>query len=145
MSILRRDPLGEFVSLRDAMNRLMEESVVHSMGEMGVRFPAIDMTETDDNVIVKAELAGVKLEDLDITVEANTLTIRGEMKEEREGQEEGKRIYQERRYGAFSRSFTLPTAIEAEEANADYEDGILTLTLPKAETAKRKSIEIKSK
>jgi len=78
-------------------------------------------------------------------VEANTLTIRGEMKEEREGQEEGKRIYQERRYGAFSRSFTLPTAIEAEEANADYEDGILTLTLPKAETAKRKSIEIKSK
>ena len=144
MSILRRDPSGEFVSLRDAMNRLMEESFIHPLGEGGARFPAIDMTETDDNVIVKAEMAGVKPEDLDITVEANTLTIRGEMKEEREEKEEGKRIYQERRYGAFSRSFTLPTAIKAEEAEADYENGVLTLTLPKAETAKRKSIEIKN-
>ncbi|MFP4346372.1 MAG: Hsp20/alpha crystallin family protein [Anaerolineales bacterium] len=145
MSILHRDPLGEFVSLRDAMNRLMEESFVRPLGEMGERFPVIDMTETDDNVVVKAEMAGVKPEDLDITVEANILTLRGEMQEEREEKEEGKRIYQERRYGAFSRSFTLPTAVKAEEAEADYEDGILTLTLPKAETAKRKSIEIKSK
>ncbi len=146
MSMLRREPRSELVSLRDAMSRLMEESFVRPFAEFGPRFPAIDMTETADHIEVKAEVAGMKPEDIDITVEGDLLTIRGEMREERtEGEEEGEPIYRERRYGVFSRSFTLPTPVKAEEAEAGYENGVLTLTLPKEETAKRKSIKIKSR
>lgn len=147
MSILRREPLGDLVSLRDAMDRLFEESLVHPFGgleRVGAQLPAVDVTETDETILVEAELPGVKPEDLDITVEGNMLTIRGETKEEVEKKEEGRRIYRERRYGSFCRSFTLPVAIKADEAEAEFEDGVLKLSLPKEEEAKRKSITVKS-
>ena len=144
MSLLRRRSEGDVVSLRDAMNRLLEESRVRPWGEE-VQLPAVDMIDKEDAVLVKATVPGMKAEDIEVTTVGNTLTIKGEVKEEKEEGEEGKYIYRERRYGSFSRSFTLPNEIKADEAEAEFEDGVLTLTLPKAESAKHKSITIKSK
>lgn len=145
MSMLRRRS-SDVVSLRDAMNRLLEESLVRPLSqEQGLQIPAVDMIEKEHEVVVKATLPGMKTEDIEVTTVGNTLSIKGEIKEEKEEGEEGEYIYRERRYGSFCRSFTLPEEINVNEAEAEFEDGILTLTLPKTETAKRKSITIKSK
>ena len=148
MSILRRrEPWGDLVSLRSAVNRLLEESFVHPFGMLEgftAALPAVDMYETGDAIVVKAALPGVKPEDVEITTVGNTLTIKGESKEEAENKQ-GDYFYQEHRYGSFCRSFTLSTDIKADEAQAQFENGVLTLTLPKAEEAKRKSIKITSK
>jgi HSP20 family protein len=145
MSLLRRRS-RDIVSLRDAMNRLLEESMVRpwSMGEE-LQLPAVDMIDRENEVVVKATLPGMKADDIEVTTVGNTLTIKGEFKEEREEEEEGEYIYRERRYGSFNRSFTLPDEINTDEADAEFEDGVLTLTLPKTETEKQKSISIKSK
>ncbi len=148
MSLLRRRSEGDVVSLRDAMNRLLEESWVRPFGlseGLTAQLPAVDMIDKEGEVLVKATVPGMKAEDIEISTVGNTLTIKGEVKEEKEEGEEGKYIYRERRYGTFSRSFTLPDEIKTDEAEAEFEDGVLTLTLPKAESAKRKSITIKSK
>ncbi len=145
MSLLRKRT-GE-MSLRDAMDRLLEDSLVRPSlfpGE-GERVPALDVVEKEDSYVVKASVPGVNRDDLEITTSGNTLVIQGETREEKEEEEEGRYLYRERRYGAFSRSLTLPDDINADEAEAEFEDGILTLKLPKAETAKRKSIRIKKK
>jgi HSP20 family protein len=105
---------------------------------------AVDMYETDQDVVVKSAVPGIKPDDIDITITGDTLTIKGETKAE-EKVEETNYIRQERRYGAFARSLPLPTAIVAEKAKAEFEDGMLTLTLPKAEEVKPKSIKVKAK
>ncbi|RLC83370.1 MAG: Hsp20/alpha crystallin family protein [Chloroflexi bacterium] len=148
MSILRRrEPSGDLVSLRSAVDRLLEESFIQPFGMLEgftTTLPAVDMYETGDAIMVKAALPGVKPENVEITTVGNTLTIKGETKEEAENKQ-GDYFYQEQRYGSFCRSFTLPTDIKADKAQAEFENGVLTLTLPKAEEAKRKSIKIKSK
>jgi len=95
-------------------------------------------------VVVKSSVAGVKPEDIDITITGDTLTIKGETKAEEKIERENY-VRQERRYGAFSRSLTLPTTIVAEQAKAEFENGVLTLTLPKAEEVKPKTIKVKAK
>jgi HSP20 family protein len=130
------------------MDRLFEESFVRP--RMGRILPggngtlAVDMHETDDNVVVKAAIPGLDPDDLEITVTGDTLTIEGETEAEEEIEEENY-ICRERHYGVFSRSLAIPTSIKADEATAAYEKGILTLTLPKAEEAKPKAIEVKVK
>ncbi len=146
MSILRREPTRELVSLRDAMNRLLEESFVRPFSAFGFEaplMPVVDVKEKDDAILVKASMAGVKPDDVEITLEGNVLTIKGEVKEEEEEKEEGKFIYREHRYGSFVRSFTLPTEVDADKAKAEFKDGVLYLTLPKKEAAKRRLIKIK--
>jgi HSP20 family protein len=125
------------------------------MFEEGVRPPvpfgfwdegslAVDMYETDDNVVVKTAIPGVKADDIDVSVTGDTLTLRAETKEEKE--EKGERyLRRERRYGSYCRSVTLPGGLEADKAEADYSDGVLTLTFPKAEEVKPKSIKVTSK
>jgi HSP20 family protein len=105
---------------------------------------AVDVYETDHDVVVKMPVAGIKPDDLDITVTGDTVTVRGESKTEAE--EDGKRnyYYREVRYGSFARSVTLPAPVKSDKAEAKTEDGVLTLTLPKAEEAKPKSIKVKS-
>ncbi|MBC7260093.1 MAG: Hsp20/alpha crystallin family protein [Chloroflexi bacterium] len=146
--LVRWDPFREMVSLREAMDRLFEESFVRPFGPLfraeGVSTLAIDMYETDNDVVVKASVPGVKAKDLDITVTGNMLTIKGEVKEESEGKK-GDYHYRERRYGAFQRSVTLPVDVQADKAEATFEDGVLTLRLPKVEEAKPKQITIKAK
>lgn len=149
MALLRRsDPFRDLVSLREAMNQLFEDSIVRPRGaDLAPRVAgslAVDMYETDEAVVVKSALPGVNPEDIDISIHGDTLTIRGETKAEKEVEEE-KYIYREHYYGAFSRSLTIPVSIEADDAQAEFEDGILTLTLPKAEELKPKAITVKSK
>ncbi|HEX78090.1 MAG TPA: Hsp20/alpha crystallin family protein [Dehalococcoidia bacterium] len=148
MSLIRWEPFPELLSLRQAMDRLFEESFVRpsrllsTFGEAAQ--PALDMYQTEKEVVVKAALPGVKPEEVDITITGDTLTIKGEAKAEEEVRREDY-FYKERRYGAFSRSVALPGALKTEEAEAHFEDGILTITLPKAEEAKPKQIKVTTK
>jgi len=105
--------------------------------------PAVDIAEHDDEYKVKVELPGVNKEDVKITLESNILTIRGEKKQEKETKKENYHRV-ERSYGSF-RSFTLPTTVKSDKIDAVYKDGILSVSLPKAEEAKPKQIEVKVK
>jgi HSP20 family protein len=103
--------------------------------------PSIDVAETDEDIVVTAELPGVKQEEVDITIADDVLTLKGEKKEEKEVKEKNyHRI--ERSYGSFQRSISLPTGTKADKAKATYKDGILSVTIPKAEEAKPKQIKI---
>lgn len=147
-NLVRWEPFRDLISLREAMDQLFEESVVRprvgQFARRGVGALALDMYETDDAVKVKTAIAGVDPEDLDISITGDTLTIKGETKAEEEIEEESY-ICRERRYGAFSRSLTVPVPVVADEAEAEFKDGVLTLTLPKAEEVKPKAIEVKAK
>ena len=145
--LIRWDPLRDMVSLRDAMDRLFEESFVQPRGAWptlagGEQALALDVYETDDDLMVEASLPGVKPEEVDISIVGNTLTIKGEHEEQHEKREEGKYYSRERRYGAFQRSISLPVEVNADKAQATFEDGVLKLSLPKAEEAKPKRIEV---
>jgi HSP20 family protein len=147
MSITRWDPWGDIVSLREAMNNLLEESFVrsrHGMSRPGMASSlALDVKEMPDQFTVTASVPGVPLSDIDISVLGDTLRIRGHRQEATEERGEGGRwLLRERRYGAFERTVSLPTTVDAERAAADFTDGVLTITLPKAEIAKPKTIAV---
>ena len=144
--VVRWEPFNEMVSLRDAVNRLFEDSFIRPDAwpmpfDGGSLSVPTDMIETKDNVIVKVSAPGVKPEDIDISVVGDTLTIKGETKSE-EQSEEGSYIRKERRFGAFQRTLSLPASVASDRARAEFENGVLTLTLPKAEEAKPKSIRV---
>ncbi len=148
MSIERWQPFSELMSLREAMDRLFEDSFVRpyrgltALGEVAA--PALDIYQTPSEVVVKASLPGVKSEDVSIDITGDSLTIKGESKAEQEIKKEDY-LYQERRYGAFSRSVALPSGLKTDKSEATLEDGILTITIPKAEEIKPKKISVKSK
>lgn len=148
MAIQRWQPFTELMSLRQAMDKLFEDSFVrpsrglHAFSELTV--PALDVYQTPNEVVVKATLPGVKPEDVSIDITGETLTIRGETKVEEEVKKEDY-LYQERRYGSFSRSVVLPGGLKTDKAEATMEDGVLTLTIPKAEEVKPKAIKVKPK
>lgn len=147
MSITRWEPWSELMTLRDAMNRLFEESFVRPSRLLGLPEAGavpVDMYEQDGKLIVKAPLPGVKPEDIEVTVVGDTLTIKGETKEETEVKEENV-IRRERRFGAFSRSVSLPSPVDTNKATATFENGVLTLTLPVAEEARPKAIKVQAK
>ena len=103
--------------------------------------PAFDISETDEEIIVKAELPGVDPKEVDISLTGNMLTVRGEKREQHE--EKGENVYRvERTFGSFSRTFPLPCEVREDQITATYKDGVLDLRLPKSETAKKKSIKI---
>ena len=105
--------------------------------------PALDVVEQDDAIVVAAELPGISAEDIDISVENNVLSVRGEKKEASEGHQ-GKYHHVERRYGTFHRSVRLPGTVDAGKIDASYLHGVLTITLPKSEAAKPRKIEVKT-
>jgi HSP20 family protein len=146
MTIERWNPFSEMVSLRDAVNSLLQESVVPPSGarsERGVTTFTLplDITEAENDFVVTASMPGMKPEDVQTTVLGDTFTIRGESKvdEERKGQNW---LVRERRAGSFQRSVNLGTPINADKASAQFENGVLTLTLPKSEQARPKQINI---
>jgi len=134
------------VSLRDAMNSLLQDSFVRpiSMLAEGTAMLPLDISENENEFIVKASLPGVRPEDVQITAHGDTLTIRGEIKEEQEKKDEHYHL-RERRFGQFQRTVSLSTPISAEKAQANFENGVLTLVLPKAEEAKPNQIKIDGK
>lgn len=137
------DPL---TNLRDEINRLFDApfgELTHSSEIFNVWGPALDLYEDKDNLIVKAELPGMNKDEIDISLHDGTLTIAGERKPEPK-YEEAETSRSERFFGRFQRTVTLPKLVEAGKAKANYQDGVLTVTLPKAEAAKPKLIEVKA-
>ena len=146
MTIERWDPFREVVSLRDAVNSLLQESFVPptaartEQGTAAFKLP-LDVSECENDFVVTASLPGIKPDDVQTTILGDTLTIRGESKAaaEHKGQNW---LVRERRAGSFQRSVSLGTPINADKATAQFEDGVLTLTLPKSEQARPKQIKI---
>lgn len=143
MAITRWEPFQDMVSLRDAMDRLFQESFIRPTTRFLTKESAmpLDIHETGNEVVVTASLPGIKPEDVEITITGDLLTIKGEVKADQTVKQEGY-ILQERRYGAFCRSVTIAMPVVADKAEAQFEHGVLTLTLPKAEEAKPKSIKV---
>ena len=145
-NLIRWEPAREMKTLREAMDRLVDDAFTRplSMAGNGWAVPAVDMYQTDNEVVVKAALPGMKAEDVQLNVTGEVLTIKGEIKQKEEVKEKAYHL-REQRWGMFERSVILPAEVVADKAKADFENGILTIALPKAEEAKPKSITIKTK
>jgi HSP20 family protein len=144
--LMRWEPLREIRRMQNVIDRMMDRALIETplLGGFFEGGVPIDLYQTDEDVIVKASTPGMKSEDIHISVTGDTLNIRGEAREERE--EEGHQYHiRERRMSNFSRSILLPTAVNADKAKAEFENGILTLTLPKVEGVKPKTITVKAK
>lgn len=132
--------------MRELMNQLVENAFVSPSqwlsGKTNGTAPALDVTENSDAYTIKAALPGWKPENVDVTFENGIVTLKGNIEEEAKSGEDEKVHYREIRKASFSRSVSLPTDIETDKANAEFENGILTLTLPKAEIVKPKQIKI---
>ncbi|HXB55889.1 MAG TPA: Hsp20/alpha crystallin family protein [Vicinamibacteria bacterium] len=148
MAIVRWEPFRDLIGLQERMNRLFDESfrgINRTGGEEdwvgGSWAPAVDIYEQNGNIVLKAELPGIDPKDVDVRVENNILTLRGERKLENEVKRENYHRV-ERAYGSFTRSFTLPNVVDTEKIKAEYKDGLLRMTLPKKDEAKPKQISI---
>lgn len=144
MAIVRRDPFRELNLLRSQMDRIFENLVDRSeRDEWGKAswYPPVDIYETESSIVLKAEIPGVDKKDMEIKIEDDTLTIKGEKKVERDTKTENF-LRAERAYGAFQRSFTLPKTVERENIKASLKKGVLTLILPKKEEVRPKQISI---
>ena len=143
--ITRWDPFREFSTLQDRMNRLFRESYGPEGREESLTSttfaPPVDVYEDEHNVTLKIEVPGVDDKDIDVRIENNVLTVHGERKFEKEEKEENFRRV-ERQYGSFTRTFTLPNTVDSEKVSANYEKGILKVTLPKKAEAKPKQIKV---
>ncbi len=142
MAITRWDPFREVVALQNRVNNLFREMNEGDSPLTTASFvPAVDIYEDPKRVVLKLEVPGIEEKDLDVRVENNTLTVKGERKFEKEEKEENfHRI--ERRYGTFFRSFTLPSTVDSEHINASYTNGILKLELSKKPEAQPKQIKV---
>ncbi|MCI0477326.1 MAG: Hsp20/alpha crystallin family protein [Anaerolineales bacterium] len=143
-SLMRWDPFRDGLSLREAMDRLFEDSFVRpsrAAHESTGAYLPLDIYTTKDAVVIRASVPGIKPDEVEITIEGNTITLRGEIKP---SQEEGTFLLQEQRYGPFARSIELALPVQADKAEAKFENGVLALTIPKAEEIKPKIIKVKS-
>ncbi len=147
MALIRWDPFRDLLTLQDRMDRLFQDSMTRSRGHEeslapGFWSPPVDIYETDESVILKAELAGLNKNDVTIEVKDSTLILRGERKFEKDIKEENyHRI--ERSYGSFSRTFSLPQTVDQSKVTATFKDGLLEIKIPKVKDARPKQIEIK--
>ena len=147
MALVRWDPFRELEDMSDRLNRVFSRPALPRMNGKETMIvadwvPSVDVSETDGEYQIKAEIPDVKKEDVKVTLEDGVLTIQGERKQEKE--EKGKKYHRvERSYGSFVRSFTLPDLVDEEQVKAEFKDGVLNLQLPKSEKAKPKSIEVK--
>lgn len=138
-------PFNQLSRIRNEINRIFEDpfSVLPSTSFFEGWEPAVDVYDDKDKITVRAEVPGMKKEDIQISVERNTVTISGERKEE-EKREEGNTFRSERFYGRFQRSITLPQPVDSSKIQATYRDGVLTVVCPKSEEAKPKQIQVKT-
>jgi HSP20 family protein len=144
MAIVRFDPYREFATLQDRMNRLFGDVYLRDedVTRRGNWVPAVDIYETDGHdLVIKAELPDMTREDIEVTVENNTLTLKGERKMPADVKDEQFRRI-ERAYGAFTRSFSLPNTVDAAKVSAEYKHGVLTVKLPFREEAKPRTINV---
>lgn len=148
MNLIRWDPFRELMGMRQAMDRLLEggfprpSRAIVPFGEWAQ--PSLDVYQTPKEVIVKASLPGIKPEDVEVTITDDTLTIKGETKAEKKVDEEDY-LCRECHYGSYFRSIALPHALKTDNVKADFEDGVLILTIPREEEIKPRKIEVKAK
>ena len=148
-NLTRWDPVRETMTLREAMDHLFDDAFTRPLSIMrngGSTWssPSIDMYQTNNDVVVKAALPGIKAEEVQINVTGDILIIKGELKQEEEKNDKSWHI-REQRWGTFERSVMLPTGVISDKAKADFDNGILTITLPKSEAVKPKTITVKAK
>ncbi len=146
-NLTRWEPAREMMTLREAMDRLFDDAFTRPLSirdGWSMATPAIDMYQTDNDVVVKASIPGINAEDVQINVTGDILTLKGEVKQESEQNDRAWHI-REQRFGSFERSVVLPTDVKSDKAEAVFENGILTITLPKADEVKPKTINIKAK
>jgi len=145
MAIVRWEPFRDLLATQRDFDRLFREAFSPIFGEQDLSTrtwaPPVDIYETGDNLTLKAELPGIDPKDVEVRVEDNTLYLKGERKMEKEVKEQNYHRV-ERSYGAFTRTFSLPTSVDADKVSAEYKEGVLTLTMPKKEEAKPKTIKI---
>lgn len=143
MTLVRFDPFRDLMNLQNRISQALSEvpSRWNTEDSYGSWVPPVDIFERADELVIRAELAGVEQKDIDVRVEENTLVLSGERKQDPET-EQGKAYRMERAFGAFNRRFGLPTTVDPKGIRARYYDGVLEVTLPKAETAKPRKIEI---
>ena len=147
MTLVRWNPSRELEEMSDRLNRMFNRQDLPQANAKETMVvadwaPSVDISETDGEYQIKAEIPDVKKEDVKVTLEDGVLTIQGERKHEKE--EKGKKYHRvERSYGSFARSFTLPDLVDEEKVKAEFKDGVLNLQLPKSEKAKPKAIEVK--
>ena len=146
MTVLTRwDPFREFNTVQDRLNRLFRDSYGEGREEAlttSTFAPLVDVYEDEHNITLKIEVPGIDEKDIDVQIENNTLTVHGERKFEKEEKEENYRRV-ERQYGSFTRSFTLPNTVDAEQVQAHYDKGVLKIQLAKKAEAKPKQIKVK--
>jgi HSP20 family protein len=143
-TITRWDPVNTLAKFQDEVSRFFEEPYFRGLRtptSLTVWTPAVDIFETEHELVLKAELPDMNEKDIDVRVEGNTLTLSGEKKYEKELKEENA-LRMERYYGTFSRTFTLPNTVKLEAIQAEYKNGVLTVKLPKREEAKPKQIKV---
>ena len=142
MTLVRWDPFRDFATLHDRLNQVLSvdsDSVEDRHGDWA---PPVDIFERGDELILRAELPGLKTEDIDIRVENGKLVLRGERKQDK--QTDDTKVYRlERVYGTFTRRFALSTSVDSSKISAAYKNGVLEVTLPKADEAKERKVEIK--
>jgi len=145
MAIVKWDPFRDLLTTQREFDRLFREGFSPWFGETELSTrswaPPVDIYETDNDIVLKAELPGMDPKDVEIRVEDNTLYLKGERQHEKEVKEQNYHRV-ERSYGSFARSFSLPNSINADKVKAEYKEGLLTLTMPKREEAKPKTIKI---
>lgn len=147
MAIVKYNPFRDLRAMQEQMNRLLDMAWNREGGEElreGIWQPPVDIYEDENSVVIKAEVPGVDQKEIDIRIEDNTLTIRGERKHSQEVKKENYHRV-ERYYGSFQRSFSLPHTINQEKVKATCEQGVLTITLPKREEKKPKQISVEVK
>jgi HSP20 family protein len=146
MTVLTRwEPFRDFTTLQDRINRVFRDTYTEGRQDQSLATssfaPAVDVYEDEHNVTLKVEVPGIDEKDIDIRLENNTLAVHGERKIEKEEKEENYRRV-ERQYGSFTRTFTLPTTVDSENVSANYDKGVLSITLPKKAEAKPKQIKV---
>ena len=145
MAITRWRPFRDVISIQDEMNRLFDDffgrPITRPEWAEAAWCPCVDVSETKDDVIINTEIPGMSKDDVKVSVQDNILTLSGEKKQEKV-EKDANYHRMERSYGSFSRSFTLPTAVQPDKVKANYKDGILRITLPKSEEVKPKQIPI---
>jgi HSP20 family protein len=140
-AVVRFDPFRDITSLRDEMNRLFSRTVGDGVSSGSAWTPAVDIFDTEEAIVLKAELPGLAAGDIDIEIDDNVLTLKGERRFQ-ETVDEGRFYRLERAYGHFQRSVTLPQGVKADEISADFENGVLSVRVPKADEVKPRKIAI---
>src|SRR3982750_4581378 len=145
MAIVRYDPFRDLRTLQEEVNRLFSTNLTRSFDDEGIGrgawAPSVDIYENKDQIVLEAELPGMRREDFDLSIENNVITLRGERRFEKQDDSDNYHRV-ERSYGSFTRSFTLPQTVTAEGATAEYRNGVLRVTLPKREKTKARRIQV---